>query len=221
MSGGFVGHRNGGGMLSLIHCLFDGELQGTGSSQWGGFVGYHNTGTQTFTTFTNCLFSPSAVNIGGSNSGTFINCHSSYVGNASFINCYYTTALNTLQGKDASAMDDVLLAATLGGWSTDGGLHPVTGDSHLGTTVATGIKYYYLNDGTVHQPKPTLTDIKGNVLSEGTDYTLTWSGDGTTLGIYTVTATAQGTYTGIATATYTVTDGLPVTQSTAKLAATR
>ena len=213
-SGGFVGHRNGGGMLSLIHCLFDGELQGTGSSQWGGLVGYHNTGSQTFTTFTNCLFSPKAVNIGGSNSGTLINIHSSYVGNATFINCYYTTALNTLQGKDASAMDDVLLAATLGGWSTDGGLHPVTGDSNLGTTVATGIKYYYLNDGSVHQPKPTLTDIKGNVLTEGTDYTLTWSGDGTTAATYTVTATALGTYTGKATATYTVTEGVPVTAST-------
>ena len=213
-SAGFVGHRNGEGMLSLIHCLFDGELQGTSSSQWGGLVGYHNTGSQTFTTFTNCLFSPKAVNIGGSNSGTLINIHSSYVGNATFINCYYTTALNTLQGKDASAMDDVLLAATLGGWSTDGGLHPVTGDSNLGTTVATGIKYYYLNDGSVHQPKPTLTDIKGNVLTEGTDYTLSWSGDGTTAGTYTVTATALGTYTGKATATYTVTEGVPVTAST-------
>ena len=213
-SAGFVGHRNGGGMLSLIHCLFDGELQGTSSSQWGGLVGYHNTGSQTFTTFTNCLFSPKAVNIGGSNSGTLINIHSSYVGNATFINCYYTTALNTLQGKDASAMDDVLLAATLGGWSTDGGLHPVTGDSNLGTTVATGIKYYYLNDGSVHQPKPTLTDIKGNVLTEGTDYTLAWSGDGTTVGTYTVTANAQGTYTGTAAATYTVTEGVPVTAST-------
>ena len=216
-SAGFVGHRNGGGMLSLIHCLFDGELQGTSSSQWGGLVGYHNTGSQTFTTFTNCLFSPKAVNIGGSNSGTLINIHSSYVGNATFINCYYTAALNTLQGKDASAMDDVLLAATLGGWSTDGGLHPVTGDSNLGTTVATSIKYYYLNDGSVHQPKPTLTDIKGNVLTEGTDYTLAWSGDGTTAGTYTVTATAQGTYTGTAAATYTVTEGLPVTQTTTTL----
>jgi hypothetical protein len=213
-SGGFVGYRNGEGMLSLIHCLFDGELQGTSSSQWGGLVGYHSSGSQTFTTFTNCLFSPKAVNIGGSNSGTLINIHSSYVGNATFINCYYTTALNTLQGKDASAMDDVLLAATLGGWSTDGGLHPVTGDSNLGTTVATGVPYYYLNDGTVHQPKPTLTDIKGNVLTEGTDYTLAWSGDGTTLGTYTVTATWQGTYTGKATATYTVTEGVPVTAST-------
>ena len=212
MSGGFVGHRNGGGMLTMIHCLFDGELQGTGSSQWGGFVGYHNSGSQTFTTFTNCLFKPKAVNIGGSNSGTFITIHSSYVENVTFNNCYYTTALNTVQGKDASTMSDALLAATLGGWSDD--VHPVTGDSNLGTTLVTDVPYYYLDDGAVHQPKPTLTDIKGNVLTEGTDYTLTWSGDGTTAATYTVTATALGTYTGKATATYTVTEGVPVTAST-------
>ena len=53
--------------------------------------------------------------------------------------------------------------------------------------------------------RPTVTVTLGDkTLTEGTHYTVTYSGDGINAGTYTVTVTGKGSYTGEATASYTI-----------------
>ena len=61
-------------------------------------------------------------------------------------------------------------------------------------------------DGTEHKNAPTVTDTKtGKTLTEGTDYTLTYSEDVTNAGTVTVTVTGKGNYTGEFNVTYEIT----------------
>ncbi len=60
-------------------------------------------------------------------------------------------------------------------------------------------------NGSVQKPAVTVTDAAGTVLTEGTSYTLTWSGDCKAKGTYTVTVTAKGSYyTGTVEKTFTI-----------------
>ena len=67
-----------------------------------------------------------------------------------------------------------------------------------------GISDSYMLTGENIKPEPIVTDAMHNVLTKGTDYTLTWSGDGTTVGTYTVTATGMGDYSGTISKSYAV-----------------
>ena len=60
-------------------------------------------------------------------------------------------------------------------------------------------------DGEEHKNKPTVTDTKTNrTLVEGTDYTLTYSGDLINVGTVTITIKGVGNYTGEFTKTYQI-----------------
>ena len=62
----------------------------------------------------------------------------------------------------------------------------------------------YEYDGTAKTPSVTVTDTSGNVLTENTDYTVSYS-DNTEVGTATVTITGIGDYTGTLTKTFTIT----------------
>ena len=84
----------------------------------------------------------------------------------------------------------------------DGPETPEEKKTGIEATNPEGSKY----DGTEHKNAPTVTDTKtGVTLTEGTDYTLTYSEDVTNAGTVTVTVTGKGNYTGEFNVTYEIT----------------
>ena len=84
----------------------------------------------------------------------------------------------------------------------DGPETPEEKKTGIEVTNPEGSKY----DGTEHKNVPTVTDTKtGVTLTEGTDYTLTYSEDVTNAGTVTVTVTGKGNYTGEFNVTYEIT----------------
>ena len=84
----------------------------------------------------------------------------------------------------------------------DGPDTPEEKKTGITVTAPKGSKY----DGEEHKNKPTVTDTKtGKTLTEGTDYTLTYSEDVTNAGTVTVTVTGIGNYTGEFDVTYEIT----------------
>ncbi|MCR5782738.1 MAG: MBG domain-containing protein [Clostridia bacterium] len=60
-------------------------------------------------------------------------------------------------------------------------------------------------NGSVQKPAVTVKNAAGLTLTEGTSYTLTWSGDSTAPGTYTVTVKAKGEkYSGSVSKTYSI-----------------
>ena len=96
--------------IHFTDCLFDGQLLGSETHSCGGFVGWHTGG---LVYFTNCLFAPESVTFGTDNSCTFIRLNGNY-STTNFNHCYYKQAFGTVQGTDASAMDDATLLSNLG-----------------------------------------------------------------------------------------------------------
>ena len=97
-TGGFVGRVSESFTLNISDCLFDGSIEGkTASNYCGGIVGY-NVGTLTMC---NCLFMPGTAQIGNSSTSTL----AQSAGTLSISNCYYTTAMGTVQGVEATATD--------------------------------------------------------------------------------------------------------------------
>ncbi|MCD7837576.1 MAG: fibronectin type III domain-containing protein, partial [Clostridiales bacterium] len=70
----------------------------------------------------------------------------------------------------------------------------------------------YTYDGTAKTPTVTVKDANGNTLTEGVDYTVSYS-DNTAVGTATVTVTGIGSYTGTATATFTIRCAAPTISS--------
>ena len=94
--GGFLGDLRGG-TTSFLNCTFDGQLQGTDTDSWGGFVGY--VASNCTANFTNCMFKPEQTNVDTDDCKTFARKASS--GTVNFTNCYYTQTLGSSQGKQA------------------------------------------------------------------------------------------------------------------------
>lgn len=221
-SGGLVGHTNSGTTTTISHSAFTGSFNQTVTGEqtvnlynMAGFVGY-GYGTMVIE---NSL-----------NAGTFPNaniCKVARVGNNVSItvkNCYSTTdatdngSIYNDSGTYATATGADLVALLGSGWQLSGGQPaPMTDETDLGTATVSGIDEYYLLDGTVQHPEPTVTDLFGNVLVKGTDYNVDWNGDGTIVGDYNVTVSGIGTYHGTYTTGYTVTEGIAVTSSTTTL----
>ncbi|MCR5549648.1 MAG: hypothetical protein K6F40_01745, partial [Bacteroidales bacterium] len=110
--GGFVA-SNPGGTYTGIHmnkitftgCAFTGKLLGDSTTQCGGFCGWSEYQSTTYTDryakieFNNCVFAPEEVTMGIDGSATF-----SRYRNASYVtvnNSYYTQAFGTVQGEQA------------------------------------------------------------------------------------------------------------------------
>ena len=221
-SGGLVGQTNSGTTTTISHSAFTGSFNQTVTGEqtvnlynMAGFVGY-GYGTMVIE---NSL-----------NAGTFPNanlCKVARVGSNVSItvkNCYSTTdatsngGIYNDSGTYTTATGADLVALLGSGWELSGEQPvPLTDETDLGTATVTGINEYYLLDGTVQHPEPTVTDLFGNVLVKGTDYNVDWNGDGTVVGDYNVTVSGIGTYHGTYTTGYTVTEGIAVTSSTTTL----
>ena len=221
-SGGLIGETNSGTTTTISHSAFTGSFNQTVTGEqtvnlynMAGFVGY-GYGTMVIE---NSL-----------NAGTFPNanlCKVARVGSNVSItvkNCYSTTdatdngGIYNDSGTYTTATGADLVALLGSGWGLSGGQPvPMTDETDLGTATVTGINEYYLLDGTVQHPEPTVTDLFGNVLVKGTHYNVDWNGDGTIVGDYNVTVSGIGTYHGTYTTGYTVTEGITVTSSTTKL----
>ena len=205
---GFKGYSANTG-ITFTHCLFDGQMLHANTTDTNDSFYAFSTGSATLT---DCLAVPSALSIPD---GRF------YLGNGgTYTQCYYTGSATNGQGEDASTLDAATLAAYLGGWQVSGAkVLPYMGDdTHLGTSVISGVRRYFYHDGNKNQPEPVVTDINGQVLTKGTDYTLSWSSDAVEVGdSYLVTATGKGNYTGSASWRYAVTDGEDLTSTTTQL----
>lgn len=91
------------GMNVITDCSFTGNLLGENTNSCGGFIGWTETGEQSKTTLSNCLFNPTSLTIDIENCSTFARCYEE-----SFFCCAYTYYINTLgdkQGEKAYATD--------------------------------------------------------------------------------------------------------------------
>ena len=81
---------------------------------------------------------------------------------------------------------------------------PKNPESYTGVTISNPSDFVY--NGETHKWTPEVKDAKGNVLVEGTDYTVSYDTDNfTDAKTIKVTITGTGNYTGIATKTYKIT----------------
>ena len=192
---GFVAVQDNGS-LTISYCLFDGTISGSTTTNCGGFVGWRN-GTLTFN---NCLQNGTLSIKEESGSATY-----NRNGSSTLNNCYYKTAYGDVQGIQTSATGSGLQALLGAGWQVSGEtVIPIMDGKNLATATIGNIDARYLRTGNEIKPVPTVTAADGKVLTEGTDYTVTWSGDGKTDGTYTVTVTGKGSYTGSQSVSYLV-----------------
>ncbi len=84
------------------------------------------------------------------------------------------------------------------------GIIPESSTYNLEDATISGFDDKYFITGHEIKPLPTVTSLDGKMLKKDTDYTVEWSGDGTTAGTYTVTVTGIGSYSGSKSATYIV-----------------
>ena len=94
-----VDHRTA---VTFTNCAFNGQLIGTSTNNWGGFVGWEESNDWAAVEFTNCLFAPSVVNIDNDGSATFSRGRYNNLSDYVIIeNSYYTRSLGTMQGEMA------------------------------------------------------------------------------------------------------------------------
>jgi uncharacterized repeat protein (TIGR02543 family) len=192
--GGFIGTASG--TVTFTNCLFDGSITDATATNCGGFVGWRNGSL----TFNNCMMAGTMAISSTNGSATF-----NRNGSSTLNNCYYKTAYGDVQGTQTSATGSDLQALLGSGWQVSGSsVVPIMDSNNLVIATVSGIDSYYIRTGNEIKPVPTVTAADGKVLTEGTDYTVTWSGDGKTDGTYTVTVTGKGSYTGIQSVSYLV-----------------
>jgi len=190
----FVGYQ-ANGTVAFNNCSFTGSLIGTNTTLWSGMMGWGEGAVRA--TFSNCIFAPTTVNIGGNNSGaTYARGRSGFtmtLGDG----CYCTYQLDTAQGILVYATQQTGINKVI---------HAADGKDYYMTCTVSGVNSEYTYRDTPIQPVPTVTAADGTVLTEGTDYTLTYSDPtGRIPGQQSVTITAtSGTYVGSQTISYTV-----------------
>ena len=92
-SGGFVAYARKGN-ANYTRCVFDGSISASGTSGWGGFVGWTESNNSATSTFTNCLFMPESVAVGSGNTFARYRKSSSFT----ITNSYYTKTCGDAQG---------------------------------------------------------------------------------------------------------------------------
>ena len=197
--GGIVGHAVDSN-ISISGCVFSGLMTG-GDNCTRVFIGWGDSGTRTVT---NCLYIMQA----GQNTSNFDLVKDG--GTLTMTNCYKTTAAGS-QGT---------LVYTV---AADNEIYrPVTaadGNTYYIHCAVSGVENSYKYTGNVITIVPTITAADGTVLTEGTDYTYTFSPDAVQeKGEYTMTITANGnSYIGTKTFHIILTDGTSVTSATTTL----
>ena len=218
--GGFLGDINGG-TTTFNGCLFDGQLQGSSTSDWGGFVGWVSSGCTA--SFIHCMFKPALVNVKTSGCGTFARKYDGNGTTVSITNSYYTQTLGSAQGGQArtlSAGENVSM--TPYGTREESSVSDIT-TYNLGTSYNGCIKYgdviYSANNNTVqlnlsytqeipeHYTAPVYSVTGGTLTGTDSSYTLTmpnsdatinatlapedWQGSGTEADPYLIYTDAQ------------------------------
>jgi hypothetical protein len=212
--GGFIGVS--GANVVIKNSLFDGVICCTSENRTnscGGFVGWRNIAL----TIENCLFAPAAIPEGKYAIGSFGTSTFARNDNPTLTNSYYKTALGTTQGTAVGSKNATELASALGsGWQVSGeNVVPVMVSNNLADAIISGVEPYYLYTGSEIPVTYTVTDINGNLLTLGTDYTATFSpATVQASGDYTLTLTGTSNYTGTRVINFTVGDGIPVTSAT-------
>ena len=169
--------------LNITGCVYDGRMFTTsGTTQCGGFVGWHNAATNNIT---NSLYAPNP-NITPATGEVAITTEcATFVrgGNPNITNCYYTETMGTAQGLQpytSAPANEISYQIT------------INNTPYYVPCTISGVseKYYYTGSEISVVPTVTYFDTP---LTLGTDYT--YSISPTTVqdvGYYTMTVTAQG-----------------------------
>lgn len=89
--GGFIGIAENCNKFDIEGCLFNGNLMGSSTYAWGGFVGWNATYTRS--SIKNSLFAPQSIDLDNSQNENFAR------NGITLANCYYMTPLGGTQGK--------------------------------------------------------------------------------------------------------------------------
>ncbi len=112
-SGGFVAETDSWATLTMVGCVFTGAFNGSNANCWGGLVGWNyghanwmmDSSQGCKATFTNCLFTPSSINVINSDNATLSRGWNDHTSDLTFNNCYYTQQLGLAQGKRGYTLD--------------------------------------------------------------------------------------------------------------------
>ncbi|MBR2103069.1 MAG: DUF2436 domain-containing protein [Prevotella sp.] len=182
--GGFVGHGKKA-TLNLTNSVFAGTMA-SGGNFAGGLLGWTDGSTLNIDSVLFCgtytgngLFHPVACR------------NDNKAMNASVSHCYYT-AVPTLVDTKNIAADGFKMYNTMEEVAEDGlySMVQFAGFSCYGKLMATIDDNFKLT-GEEIKPEPVVTTEYGEVVPQENNYTLEWSGDGTTSGTYTVTITSS------------------------------
>lgn len=195
--GGLVGRVNDGTLI-INDCLFDGSITGSNTNSCGGFVGWKEASL----VLNRCLQAGNLSGISSSGGATFVRFNN---GSVDFTSCYYRTAYGTAQGTQTSATGSDLQTLLGSAWGVSGNdVLPIMDTRNLTSATISGVNAYYICTGNEIKPQPTVTTLDGTELTKDTHYSVTWSGDGTTEGDYTLTVTGLSPYYGTQEVAYTV-----------------
>ena len=223
----YVGSAYHGGLMgytinaSLTGCAFTGRLLGSESHHIGGLLGQKSDTEDTDASFTNCLFAPAEVAVGGY-------CSYPFAAGAQKLttigdDCFYTTPMGGAQGtriytapvadeinKQLTAIDDntYYMPCTVSGIQ-EGYLY-TGGNIEVVTSTVTDA------DGTVLQVgTPIVTMADGTELTLDTDYTVSTSPSTVKeKGNYTLTVSGKGNCSGSKSFSFVVGDYAPVISTT-------
>ena len=218
------------GVLNITGCVFDGKLLTTnGTTNCGGFVGWHYGGT---TNITNSLYAPAALEEGETEVGPGVTGQhpSATFGRDavnSITNSYYTRALGTEQGKaplSVTGGDNVTVEAVSPvGSPVENGTYSVSGITAYAKGIIRGGTFYYGSGDdvslTLSHGDRTGYDFSGYEASAGTlsgsenPYTLTMPDEDVTItglceqASVTLTIGSSGWTTWYDNKSYTLSDG--------------
>ena len=115
--GGFVGRiESDCKTFTFTNCLFNGTFDGSNTDNWCPFAAWSMGNSNTNFTFNNCLYAPVSANVRNGCATFYRN------GTPTLNGAYYTQALGTAQGTNASGMNNETLVSNLGdGWEVRGG----------------------------------------------------------------------------------------------------
>jgi hypothetical protein len=115
--GGFVGRiESDCKTFTFTDCKFNGTFDGSNTDNWCPFAAWSMGNDNTHFTFNNCLYAPASTNVRGGCATFYRN------GTPTLNGAYYTQAIGTAQGTNASGMSNETLASNLGdGWEISNG----------------------------------------------------------------------------------------------------
>lgn len=112
--GGLFGVIESDVRMTVSECVFNGKMLTTnGTTNCGGFAGFSRSW---YLYFVNCLFDPQPASEGETaiSDGSCTFSRKADQSSFSTVNCYYTSAMGTVQGNDGSSLDATMLAQQLG-----------------------------------------------------------------------------------------------------------